>query len=232
MTEAQQGVEDRSFEIYSVGSKITDKIVSGAWEGSPCFLIGGGPSLREFDFSKLVFHRTIGINKSFLFHPSNIVYFMDHLFYNEMYGKRPQDVVAWEKFSGIKCTPAPYSEKQKYHSDISLVRRRFSPTVSRSLEEGIYVGSNSGIGALMLAIALKASPIYLLGYDLAIKENTHWHEGYGEGLADMAIRMREYLHDFKVLAPLIKEAGVRVVNLNPASALKEFEFGDVKEVLG
>ncbi|GAG00227.1 unnamed protein product, partial [marine sediment metagenome] len=31
----------------------------GAWNGKPCFIVGGGPSLKGFDWTKLNGHRTI-----------------------------------------------------------------------------------------------------------------------------------------------------------------------------
>lgn len=50
-------------------------------------------------------------------------------------------------------------------------RRECGTKLSTSMEQGIYVGpigfdSNSGMGALNLALCLGADPIYFLGFDM------------------------------------------------------------------
>lgn len=230
LTEAQKRLEGSCWHTYQSGYKITEWPALGGWRGVPCFIVGGGPSLRGFDFNKLAGKRVIGINKSFLYCKSEILYFMDHSFYND---PNVKENPVWRSFSGVKCTPSPYSDRQVYGFDVRLVRRRIEPIITRDIEEGIYAGSNSGTGALCLAVALGCNPIYLLGYDFSVVGGTHWHEGYGVKDSYTCERsMREYLEDFVLLAPLIKLAGVKVVNLNPNSALREFEFSSLLEVFG
>jgi len=35
------------------------------WQGSPAFIIGGGPSVNDVDFSLIKHHRIIGVNNSY-----------------------------------------------------------------------------------------------------------------------------------------------------------------------
>jgi hypothetical protein len=55
----------------------------GAWEGEPCFIIGGGPSLKGFDFNRLRGQgRVIAINRALEYAPwADVVFFMDWKLY-------------------------------------------------------------------------------------------------------------------------------------------------------
>ena len=52
---------------YTNNNKVTYKLREGQWTGHPCFIIGGGPSLKGFDFNLLEGRKTIGINRAFEF---------------------------------------------------------------------------------------------------------------------------------------------------------------------
>ena len=42
---------------------LKDSLPSGSWRGEKCFIIGGGPSLQNFDFLQLLGEKVIAINK-------------------------------------------------------------------------------------------------------------------------------------------------------------------------
>lgn len=223
---------------YSNNKKVTDCLMNGYWLGKRCFILGGGESLKNFDFDRLKGEKTIGINRAFEKYPVDILFAMDYLFYRRVVGGS-LDIFEeysvrerWSKFKGVKVMLTPMSAPSM-DPGVCVIRRIFEPRVSLDLNAGIYGGTNSGIGALMLAIILGANPIYLLGFDMKAKRNTHWHSGYpNQTLEGMNARLEEYKKDFEVVAPMIKEKGVRVVNLYSRSALKCFEMSSVKEVLG
>jgi hypothetical protein len=102
--------------------------------------------------------------------------------------------------------------------------------LSKSLAAGLYHGNNSGVGAIGLAHCLGANPVYLLGYDCKrTPENSHFHSGYGRVMSDAVLaRMTK---DFDDIVALLREAGTRVINLNPDSAIRCFPFSTVEEVL-
>jgi len=49
----------------------------GAWKNKPCFIVGGGPSLKDFDWHLLKGRRTIGINRAFEKFEPTIMFSMD-----------------------------------------------------------------------------------------------------------------------------------------------------------
>ena len=104
--------------------------------------------------------------------------------------------------------------------------------MSKDITHGIYGGNNSGFGALMLAIALGANPIYLLGYDMKIESKTHWHSGYPNQNAEkLRNRLLIFKKQFEEFANPIKKLGIDIVNLNPNSALSCFKICSPSTVL-
>ena len=210
-----------------------------------CFLLGGGPSLKDFDFKKLEGKFTIGANKIFkVFHP-NIIYCMDRKFYNYMHlsadRKLPEDaniLNEWLSTPSIKAFLSPSTgpkKNEKFFKEpvIEVITRLSNKCISFDLSRGIYPGSNSGFGCLSLAIALGFKKIYLLGYDLKIKgKDTHFHKGYVNQTPDTQQRhLNNFKRTFEFFAPKIKEAGVTVINLTPDSALTCFDKMNIEEVL-
>ena len=61
---------------------ITDVLNSDSWKGKRCFIIGGGPSLSDFDFDILKDELTIGINKTLIQFSPTLNYSMDKRFYD------------------------------------------------------------------------------------------------------------------------------------------------------
>jgi len=59
------------------GNFLYDFLPDGAWTGRRCFIIGGGPSLKGFNFSRLKGELVIGINRAFEFCDCDIIFAMD-----------------------------------------------------------------------------------------------------------------------------------------------------------
>jgi len=224
-------------EVYACHKKITDVFPSSAWQGKRCFIIGGGESIKGIDFNRLKGEHVIGVNRSFEFVDTEILFLMDIKFHDEVtkgtlneYTKK--DVKKkWDEFKGVKvllCPVSPYP----LDSTIHMVRRIERKYVSLDISEGVYGGSNSGFGALMLAIAMGANPIYLLGYDLRVEHFTHWHSGYPKQTyyeqKEKTIRFRDGFMEF---SKTIKSLGFNVVNLFRDSGINCFEFDDIDAVL-
>jgi len=232
-------VLNRSSRCLSINQKIIEKFNSDSFRLKRCFIIAGGGSLKGFDYHRLDGQFTIGINKTFQYYSeATINYSMDQDFYDKIYNgflDRHSGIDVkqkWLDFKGTRVFLCPLTIKQ-FDTDVYLVKRTNSDIISRDLDYGIYPGRNSAMGALMLAIALGANPIYLLGYDMHAKESSHWHDGYpNRDLAEFNLKLERYRQEFDAVAPEIENAGVEVFNLNPVSALKCFRFKTVEEVLG
>lgn len=222
---------DKALRCYLNNSKITEVFRGGEWHGKRCFIIGGGESLVGFDFSKLDNELTIGINKVFQFYPKvKIDYLMDILFYNKILEDK-ELLEKWKEFKGIKVFLSP-SNVKNLEKDVFLIKRLKDFEISLDLEKGIYGGNNSGFGALMLAIALGADPIYLLGYDFKCDSQSHWHGGYGDNrdLVKYRVRLERFMPDFEKLSTKIGNDPL-IINLSLVSKLNCFLFNNVNEIL-
>jgi len=217
--------------VTSPAGSFADRLPDGAWKGQQCFIIGGGPSLKGFDFERLRGERIIAINKAFLDVPfADIMFAMDRPFLDLITsGKLGENYRrAFESFWGVKLwlDLSNYS----YPAGVYFIPSAGDIGWTKSLKEGLFHGQNSGYGALNLAMVLGADPIYLLGYDCAKGPDgeKNYHNGYPSGGNPDALNI--FKRSFEEGAAMLK-GGLRIVNLNPNSALRCFEFGDVYKVL-
>jgi len=200
----------------------------GSWEGKSCFLIGGGPSLRGFDFSRLAGELTIGINRAYERHDCTIMFFMDSQ-YHEWITNGEMGAEAKAKFQAFKGLKAClYTMEYDYPKGIYLLPCAGGDVFGESMEFGLGSGTNSGYAALNLAVCLGANPIYLLGFDMNSQDGKQewWHDGYPVKQEKKVYQ--QFRRDFEAVAPELASRGVRVVNLNPQSELRCFEFGKEK----
>jgi hypothetical protein len=210
----------------------SERLPDGAWRGQRCFIVAGGPSLKGFGFSRLRGEHVIVINKSFLDVPfADVMFAMDRPLIDDLAsGKLGENYRrGFEDFPGVKLWLDLSS--YTYPPGIYSVPSAGEIGWTTSLRDGLYHGQNSGYAALGLAIVLGASPIYLLGYDMAKGPGgeKHYHDGYPSGWNPEALNI--FLKAFQAGAKLLPPGGPQIVNLNPMSALKCFEFGDVDQVL-
>jgi hypothetical protein len=201
----------------------------GSWRGERAFLIGGGPSLEGFDFERLRGKgRVIAINRAFEFAPfADVLFFMDNRFYLRYHGKDLISNEKWNAFPGVRVFLNLSGRK---YDDVYSVRKLGKTGLSNSIRAGIYHGNNSGVGAINLAYALGASPIYLLGYDCKFNgKKSHFHSGYN--ILQHEGSVRSFAKEFDRLNRYLKRTSARVFNLNPHSGCKAFPFGNLEEVL-
>ena len=229
---------NKSNHSYVTNNQIIQKFNSNSFRNKRCFIIAGGESLKGFDFNRLNNEITIGINKTFQFYQnSTINYSMDSDFYDALREGRldkHSNEKLWDKWLSYKGTRIFLTplEIKKFGDEVYLVRRVIDFKIIRELDDGIYGGTNSATGALMLAIALGCTQIYLLGYDMKVKTQSHWHGGYPDrNLNDFSMKLYEYKTEIEKLCPMISQMGVSVINLNSDSALTCFEFNTIDKVL-
>ena len=209
----------------------SDFVQNNMWKGRRCFIVGGGPSLKDVDVSLLHNELTIGINRAYeLFDPS-ILFGVD----GQMWGWVEQGKYGEEskrKFNAYKGYKVWMALHEVFPPDFYLIDVDDSGSYKIGSTNRLAFKNNSGYGAINLAAALGANPIYLLGFDMqGTKQGKQqwWHDGhpvdYGEGVYD------GYIREISRLAPVLKDAGVKVVNLNPKSKLKCFTFGDYSRII-
>ena len=202
-----------------------------------CFLLGGGPSLQNFDFNQIKDHFTIGINKAFTQFPTDIIYMMDAKLYRYLCVDSPKnekqrlEQLQWSGYQGRKMLLS--SAKRNWKSVIEIIKTVKGKQLSLDINQGIYGGTNSGFGGLMLAIALGYKEIYLLGYDFECTDGkTHWHDGYdNQTLKRQEAKQKKFMGVFVQFASIIKDEGISVYNLNPNSILECFPKITLQKVL-
>lgn len=182
------------------------------WNGDTVYIIGGGPSLKDFDWSRLSGKKIIAINRAFQVLPNaDVLYWTDSRFY-KWYKKEI------DNFKGLKVTCRPILDNP---GDIIVLK----PTSSLKFDDRmntISSGNNSGFGAINLAIKLGAKKIYLLGYDMISYPNqTHWHDGY-------QITHNHTIYDrmivqFSFIAEDAKKMNIEIYNANLKSRLDVFK---------
>lgn len=158
------------------------KLKDGQWAGQPCFVVGGGESLKGFSWDLLRGKgRIIVINAAFANVPWADVWFSEDLRVLDIWGKWP----SWQAFRGVKLFHAldPAFRERALAIDPSLEvidRKRHDKYWSRSLADGLSLSSNSGVGAINLAWILGADPIHLLGFDCRSsgKTESNFHDLY------------------------------------------------------
>lgn len=143
---------------------------SPIWGGQDAFIIGGGPSLRGYDFSRLAGKNVIGVNDAFRLGPkiNSYVLFGDSGFWKEN--------MAQLETCGVPVVTL--------HPSLMFINVPWLLQMAR-MKDGIHEGPvlgwnyNTGAAAINLANTLGAVRIFLLGFDLGKKADdgrSHWHD--------------------------------------------------------
>ena len=194
---------------------------TGAWSGSPAWVIAGGPSLRTFDFSLLrgVPH-VIAINAAFYDVPTAEVFVTEDCRVIERFAP---DLA---KFKGVKifaCPDDAYVPQVKAIApDVEIVHTRpKSKGWSKRLEDGLSTSQSSAIPALNLADVMGANPIYLLGIDCNREDAGNFHARYPKSWSMGAAQLDSIASDLTHwAAPNLRHR--YVVNVNRNSAVRCF----------
>jgi len=231
-------IMNKSNHSYGLNNNITDIFTENSWVGRRCFILGGGESLKGFDFTPLQNELTIGINKAFQYYPNTTInYSMDSDFYTALQDGRYDDHSGeklsdkWHSYTGKRIFLTPMDIRE-FGKEVYLVRRNIDFRLNKTLHEGIFGGRNSGFGAIMLARALGCRNIYLLGYDMKAVTSSHWHEGYpNRDLVDFNKKLQGYRQELQEAFPYLQQDGVTITSLNPNSDLRCFNNDVLENVL-
>lgn len=192
------------------------------WQGEPVFIIGGGPSIKEFDFTRLRGRgRIIGINDAYKrLADLDLCYWSDRRWLDWNYS------TLWTHTGKYKVSKKwPHIETG---CDVKVVRNL--PFVWSDDQDrlGCWDG---GSAAVNLAALMGASAIVLLGFDMSVGNWHDNHKGVGAGVLDDHVRQR-FIPTFEMwVAPALKRLGITCVNTNPESNLKCFPFMGIEEIL-
>jgi ADP-heptose:LPS heptosyltransferase len=176
---------------------------------------------------------TIGINRAYEEFDPKIIFGVDPIFvrwvqmgkYGEAAYRR------WRESTAYKVWLCTYLAKLK--EDIYVLKcfkgyKHALRSFTTTMEDGIGHGNNSGYAALNLAACLGANPIYLLGFDMAKNHGkTHWHNGHPDKAAENVPDI--FRKHFPIAQKALAAMNIKVINLNPESALKCFPKRKLEE---
>lgn len=191
------------------------------FEGHPCLIVGGGPSLIGFDFRQIAGLNVIAINRAYEALPdAPVLWWTDWQF-----------LFAHE--AALKAHAAPYKCSTEFDIPEARLpawayRFRFTGLTGFDPDPGcLRHGNNGGYTAMHLAAHLGASFLVLLGFDMRHgpktkehpKGQSHFHGGHGLMHEEKSLT-EVMLPYFKTLKPALDELSIGVINASPESALR------------
>lgn len=203
------------------------------WDDKPVILVGTGPSLKDFDLSKLRgYGYVLAVKEAIWDLP-----FADACFGLDMPWMRRQGDRLEEVARRIPVYLAVPDQEQppiSRYTPSAIYLKRLRTSEGFSDDPGaVESGGNSGFGAANVAYLAKARDIVLLGYDYkgepyCPERYTHHPRGHN------ARYLPKWGENFRAVAPVLKRKGVRVVNASKWSTVDAFdkiELGDALEYL-
>lgn len=91
-------------------------------------------------------------------------------------------------------------------------------------------GGNSGFQAWNAALQFGSRDIALVGFDLTLKNGTHWHPDHAKRNPD-AKSLKDWATRLDDQAALLRSIGAKVVNCSAASALTAYPKTTLQEFL-
>lgn len=211
--------DGRAADAAASRGERVQQLSDGAWSGRRVWIIGGGPSLEEFDWRRLDGELTIGLNKCYQRHWPSVLLSNDERFWELVIEGTER-----EAFDAVE-TFTVYAGRRKQPTNLWQHLDRLIPGIrdgwSASLEDGLRVGSETSLlPALNLADVLGARVVYLIGFDMHPDDGDQswWHDGYPWP----SLPASHYCLMQEEIESIAHFPSCRVVNLNPDSGLTAF----------
>lgn len=187
------------------------------WEPEPLFksqtvfLIGGGTSLRDFDFERVRSCRCLAINESVIEVPwADALFFRDH----EWFARRSSVLAQWP---GLIVTTSP-GAKRDWPERVFLIENN-----TRRMPRA----RTSGQQAVSLAIMMKAKRIVLLGFDWN-RDGGNYHDRYSEPGLEYYGGITEAWIGYRDRAA---RQGTEIINATLGSQISEFYRWRIDDLL-
>lgn len=204
--------------------------LSNKLAGTDVFIVGGGNSLRGFDFSKLKGKNVIAVNSAFKYvDETAVLYWLDATWPKTKGAVGLAEHPSKLKFTGrASCDGAIRTNKIGEYGEHYL-RKTGNSGLDPNPDN--VRGNNSGANAINLAVNMSASRILLLGFDMGhVKGKANFHDDH-EQQASFLDYVEVFIPCIDSMAKEIKNYPVEVINCNRDSNLKCFKFGDVEDYL-
>ncbi len=213
--------------------------------GQTVFCLASGPSLTQEIADQVKGRPTIVVNSSYLLAPwADVLFFTDNGWYlnhKKVVEEWPRMVVTISRMAKRELDDPkngraePRILRTKMHGDPTvphwppgMPKTPGFPPVGSGL---VKQGRNSGNSAVALAVAMGAARIALLGYDCQVVNGREHHHNDYTGGRDLTIYATEFYKAFDGWREAGLNSGVEIVNCTHGSAIKEFPFVRLEEVL-
>jgi hypothetical protein len=156
------------------------KPIENMLQGTDCYIIGSGASLKDFDFNAIYGKGYIlAINHSAKYCNSDAIIFIDEKFYYQskefLQEYKGTIFASWQSNYWLNALT---SATVYYFSTIR--EKTYNGRLHSQFYKGLYDSGNTGLCAIHLAIIMGAKNIYLLGYDLDSKaKEKHFYDENG-----------------------------------------------------
>ena len=196
------------------------KINKPFWDDKPVAVIGGGPSLIDFDFEKLRGAHVLAVKGTIFDIPwADACFGLDTPKYKDWRHKlaNVQSRVYWAvPEDQLQETGPPISKNITFLKRLPGQQLSDDPSV-------IYGGGTSGFGALQICIHKHAKQIVLFGFDYDGASSAPTGVGQEKRRAQNAANWAIWAEQFSVYVPYFTRHGISVVNACPASAIRCFQ---------
>jgi len=218
-----------------------------------CFIVGGGPTLSNFDYRLLDNKNVIAVNQA-IFQLPFAKWFctMDYTWLEKsgassdpsrqkQFTSHPAEKIFVLAFGGerLKEIDDRHFMDLKYGMlyDLSyfdrVVRAFRYGGVGKTFDE-FCCGSDSGYSALQLAVILGYTNIYLLGFDFCtLGTATHCHTDYSiQDYVAYQNRLEEFVHPYIEAFDILREMNIHVFSGSHVSRLNQYIlYTDVRYLL-
>jgi hypothetical protein len=193
------------------------KVAQPYWDDRPVAVIGGGPSLHDFDFEQLRGAHVLAVKNAIVNIPWADAGFGLHMaWYREWREKLAvmRTRIYWA------VSPDQLDPDELPTKNITLLRRLDGLGVARNPGE-IFGGGTSGFGALQVCIHKRAREIVLFGFDY---DGTYKNGGSTDKRrAQNVEHWAEWAEHFSAYVPYLSKHGIHVTNACPSSAIRCFQ---------
>lgn len=177
-------------------------------EGETVYVIGGGPSLADFDFKTLKDKPTVGANDAGRLSGAQTVVTIDRNYHKN----RSKELAALAK-KGTRVISALPADLKGYKFPPELTYLRFKRGRGLSMNPDMLYGLNSGFAALNVAYLAGAKGIHLIGFDFRFSDKgQHWHEEYSWFKQKSDRQLKRWARDFNDAVRQLNTHGVEVTN--------------------
>ena len=210
--------EKRSIREWRPQRRSTYSKIHCIWRhksDNTCFILGGGPSIKDVDISLLNGRSVIAVNNAY-----KLAYFSEVLFFGSCWWFE-EHRKALESFPGLIVTTCQYEINTP--NRVLHVRQRLNEFGLSNSPEYLTWNLNSGSCAVNLAIHLGAKRIVLLGYDMRqVDGRNNWHNDHDTSQDSNHNPYREFLLAWPYISRDAKKMNVQIINATPESDLTLF----------